>query len=62
MLIFTQGRTIITEHQLENGDHLCIVNVYCPMAFFENKERYEFKMKFYQLLEARCRALENAGK
>ena len=61
-IIFT-GRTVITEHMLANTEkRLCIVNVYCPMAIVENKERYSFKMKFYQLLEDRCRALELAGK
>jgi len=56
------GRTVITEHELDSGERICIVNVYCPMAVTENKERFEFKMNFYKLLEARCRKLEQAGK
>ncbi|XP_066932993.1 DNA-(apurinic or apyrimidinic site) endonuclease 2-like [Clytia hemisphaerica] len=58
----SEGRVIITEHKLEDGRYLCIVNVYCPKAVVDNKERYEFKMKFYHLLEMRCRHLEKAGK
>lgn len=53
---------MITEHEDENGDRVCIVNVYCPMAIEENEERYAFKLNFYKLLEARCRALRTAGK
>ena len=56
------GRAIITEHLLKGEKRLCIVNVYCPMAMVDNEERYLFKMKFYQLLELRCRQLEKAGK
>lgn len=56
---------MITEHENTNGDQICILNVYCPMAVYgaeEYEERYAFKMNFYRLLEARCRALQMAGK
>lgn len=56
------GRCVITEHEDENDDRVCIVNVYCPMAIEENEERYTFKLNFYKLLETRCRALKEAGK
>ena len=55
----------------EGGDNersVVIVNVYCPMydrardEKGEGLSRLEYKMKFYRLLEARCTALEKAGK
>ena len=41
---------------------LTVVNVYCPRADPDCPDgRETFKMKFYKLLEIRCRALERAG-
>lgn len=47
---------------------MVIVNVYCPMYDSDRDEKGEglsrlhYKMNFYRLLEARCTALEQAGK
>ena len=62
LLLDGEGRAIITEHKIDNKKHICIVNVYCPRADVENKERYTYKMNFYQLLEARCKSMIKAGK
>lgn len=59
-----------SDHVKEGGDErrMVIVNVYCPMydrardEKGEGLSRLEYKMKFYRLLEARCTALEKAGK
>ena len=40
---------------------LAVVNVYCPRADPDDVDRETFKMKFYKLLELRCRALERSG-
>lgn len=56
----------------EEERRLVVVNVYCPM-YDQTKEkgmevgeearaRLHFKTNFYRLLEARCSALERAGK
>ena len=64
----TTGREPLTEEGDDGRKRMVIMNVYCPMydpARDEKGEgisRLQFKMKFYRLLEARCAALEQAGK
>ncbi len=57
----SEGRTVITLHQLKENKSLAIINVYCPRADPEKPERKVFKLKFYKLLELRAEALRKAG-
>ena len=57
-----EGRAILTEHTLPEGKSVVIINVYCPRADKENKERVDFKMNFYKLLQERAESLVNAGR
>ncbi|XP_031561252.1 DNA-(apurinic or apyrimidinic site) lyase 2-like [Actinia tenebrosa] len=57
-----EGRAVLTEHTLDNGDKVVIVNVYCPRAETENEERMEFKMRYYKLLQIRVEALVASGR
>ena len=38
-----------------------VINVYCPRADPDRPHRLEFKLKFYQALELRAKALVKAG-
>ena len=53
-----EGRTIITEHKMSNGEFIVVINVYCPRADKENQERVDFKMRFYRMLQNRAEARE----
>jgi AP endonuclease-2 len=57
-----EGRAVLTEHTLDNGEQLVIVNVYCPRADSDNEERMAFKMRYYQLLQIRVEALVESGR
>lgn len=57
-----EGRAVLTEHTLDNGDKVVIVNVYCPRAETENEERMEFKMRYYKVLQIRVEALVASGR
>lgn len=57
-----EGRTVLTEHELDNGEKLVIINTYCPRADSDNEERMEFKMYYYKLLQIRVEALLEAGR
>lgn len=57
-----EGRAILTEHRLVDGNSVAIINVYCPRADKENKDRVDFKLKFYKLLQERAEALVKAGR
>ena len=61
-----EGRTVMTEHKLETGESLVIINVYCPRASVSedggNSKRMDFKMMFHRMLSERCHALISAGK
>ena len=57
-----EGRTILTEHRLVDGKSVVIINVYCPRADKENKERVDFKLKFYKLLQERAEAIVKTGR
>lgn len=61
-----EGRAVLTQHSFEiEGSNeikdLVIINVYCPRAG-ESEERQEYKMQFYNLLQARAECLINDGK
>ena len=51
------GRAILTEHSFPDGKNVVIINVYCPRADKENKDRVNFKLRFYKLLQERAEAL-----
>ena len=57
-----EGRAMLTEHRLVDGKSVVIVNVYCPRADKENKDRVDFKLKFYKLLQERAETLVKAGR
>ncbi|XP_028398255.1 DNA-(apurinic or apyrimidinic site) lyase 2-like [Dendronephthya gigantea] len=57
-----EGRTILTEHLDGEGRHVVIMNLYCPRADLDNKERIEFKLKFYTLVEEKCKSLIQENK
>jgi AP endonuclease-2 len=59
-----EGRAVMTEHKLETGESLVIVNVYCPRASVseDGGKRMDFKMLFHRMLSERCHALVKAGK
>ena len=48
----------------EEGMHVVIINVYCPMVDRDNvkADRLDYKLLFYSVLQTRCTALEQAGK
>lgn len=52
-----EGRTILTEHLDSDGNHVVILNLYCPSADLDNKERTQFKLKFYSLVQQKCKNL-----
>ena len=58
----SEGRAILTEHSLADGKSVVIINVYCPRADKENKERVDYKLKFYKLLQERAESLVNTGR
>lgn len=41
---------------------LVVVNVYCPRADPDDKERLTFKLNFYKLLQARAEELYKSGR
>ncbi|XP_015767096.1 PREDICTED: DNA-(apurinic or apyrimidinic site) lyase 2-like [Acropora digitifera] len=57
-----EGRAVLTEHTLSNDKTVVIINVYCPRADKENKERVNFKLDFYRLLEERAKKLFKSGR
>lgn len=57
-----EGRTLLTEHRLLDGKSVVIINVYCPRADKENKDRVNFKLNFYRLLQERAEMLLKAGR
>ena len=57
-----EGRAMLTEHRLDDGKSVVIINVYCPRADKENKDRVDFKLKFYKLLQERAETLVKAGR
>ena len=57
-----EGRAILTEHRLTDGKSVVIINLYCPRADKENKERVDYKLRFYKLLQERAEALVGGGR
>ena len=57
-----EGRAVMTEHALHDGKSLVVINVYCPRADPDNVERLEYKLKFYDALQQRCKSLQQAGR
>ena len=57
-----EGRAILTEHRLADDKTVVIINVYCPRADKENKDRVNFKLNFYKLLQERAEVLVKAGR
>ena len=58
----SEGRAVLTEHQLSTGQRLVVVNVYCPHVEQGKLERMDYKLAFYHALEKRCESLHRAGK
>ncbi|CAH1782528.1 unnamed protein product [Owenia fusiformis] len=60
-----EGRTVITKFKISgrgnNESHLVVINVYCPRADPEKPERLVYKLRFYDLLQARAEALIQSG-
>ena len=52
-----EGRAVLTQHSFPDGKNVVIINVYCPRADKENKDRVNFKLRFYKLLQERAEAL-----
>ncbi len=57
-----EGRAILTEHRLVDDNSVVIINVYCPRADKENKDRVDFKLKFYKLLQERAESIVKEGR
>ena len=58
----SEGRTIITQHEIKDSDkNLVIINVYCPRADLDDKERYDYKIDFYKALEERAKSFISIG-
>ncbi|XP_069741059.1 DNA-(apurinic or apyrimidinic site) endonuclease 2 isoform X1 [Narcine bancroftii] len=60
-----EGRALITKHRIRLADGreemLAVINVYCPRADPESEHRCRFKLRFYQLLQAKAQALLRHG-
>ena len=57
-----EGRGVLTEHTLSNDETVVIINVYCPRADKENKDRVSFKLNFYKVLQERAEMLVKSGR
>jgi AP endonuclease-2 len=57
-----EGRVVVTEHLDVEGKHVVVMNLYCPRADLDNKERTEFKLKGYSLIEKKCKSLIQENK
>lgn len=57
-----EGRAVLTEHTLSNDKTVVIINVYCPRADKENKDRVSFKLNFYKVLQERAEMLVKSGR
>ena len=58
----SEGRALLTEHGIIGQNPLVIVNLYCPRADRDNEERWVYKQKFYELVQARCEHLISCNK
>ncbi|XP_071807640.1 DNA-(apurinic or apyrimidinic site) endonuclease 2-like [Asterias amurensis] len=62
----SEGRAVMTQHRIrtpEGAVHdVVVINVYCPRADRENKERMLYKLQFYNLLQLRAEALVHEGR
>ena len=57
-----EGRAVVTWHRAEEGaKSVAVINVYCPRADPERRDRRLYKLRFYKLLEMRADALLGAG-
>ncbi|XP_038638211.1 DNA-(apurinic or apyrimidinic site) lyase 2, partial [Scyliorhinus canicula] len=60
-----EGRAVITKHRIRRCEQaeeiLTVINVYCPRADPDREDRSHFKLRFYQLLQARAQALLQDG-
>ncbi|CAF0912107.1 unnamed protein product [Adineta ricciae] len=61
LAIDREGRAIMTEHELEDGTSLVIINVYCPRVDPDKPERLTYKLNFYAALEQRARYFLERG-
>ena len=64
-MLDSEGRALLTEHNVIVNQEMMVVNVYCPMVDVDrgiDSDRLDFKLRFYAALQERCTALEKAGK
>ncbi|CAF1053124.1 unnamed protein product [Adineta steineri] len=61
LAIDREGRAIMTEHELEDGTSLVVINVYCPRVDRDKPERLTYKLNFYSALEQRARCFLERG-
>ncbi|VDK80359.1 unnamed protein product, partial [Anisakis simplex] len=54
----SQSSCVELQDRLEK---LVIINVYCPRYNLDNTERFEFKLRFHQLLSARVQEYRSSG-
>ncbi|KAF4529370.1 hypothetical protein B566_EDAN017638 [Ephemera danica] len=52
-----EGRAVITQHSLQGGELLTVINVYCPRVDPEQPARLEYKLQFYQQMLHRAESL-----
>lgn len=53
---------MLIEYRFDDGKLVVIVNVYCFRVDKENKDRVDFKLKFYKLLQERVEIFVKVGR
>ncbi|CAF1014598.1 unnamed protein product [Rotaria sp. Silwood1] len=61
LAIDREGRAIMTEHELEDGTSLVIINVYCPRVDRDKPERLTYKLNFFSAIEQRAKYFLERG-
>ncbi|CAF2069959.1 unnamed protein product [Rotaria magnacalcarata] len=61
LAIDREGRAIMTEHELEDGTSLALINVYCPRVDREKPERLTYKLNFFSAIEQRAKCFLERG-
>jgi len=57
----SEGRCVITSHNIQGGCNLSILNLYCPRADPEREDRARFKLHFYKAVDIVCHSLLARG-
>ncbi|CAF0945591.1 unnamed protein product [Rotaria sordida] len=61
LAIDREGRAIMTEHELEDGTSLVVINVYCPRVDRDKPERLTYKLNFFSAIEQRAKYFLERG-